>query len=383
MMIKKVFPILAISVFSSMLGVGIIAPLLPLYAESLGATAIWIGVIFASFSISRAIFMPVFGQLSDRRGRKRFICAGLFIYALISLGYVWASTASELTVVRLVQGGAAGMIVPIAQAYVGDLSPKGEEGKWMGYFTAAFFTGFGFGPLLGGVLTDCFQSMAPAFYAMGILNLLAFLLALTLLPEVYKKEQPTANPQVSFRRMISESKVMKGVFSFRLAYSLGRGSFSCFLPIFAAFSLGLSPGLIGVLLAVNTLTISIPQIFSGKIADRFNRRGLVIAGCAVNLLFLALIPWAQNLWQLLVLCLFVGLGAALAMPAASAMTVEEGRTYGMGSAMGVFTMAMSIGMAVGPLLSGVIADTVDVNSVFYLGAVMVLLGTGLFIWFTR
>jgi MFS family permease len=55
-MIKRVFPILALSIFASMLGVGIIVPLLPLYAENLGATGIWMGIIFASFSISRAIY---------------------------------------------------------------------------------------------------------------------------------------------------------------------------------------------------------------------------------------------------------------------------------------------------------------------------------------
>jgi len=72
-MIKKTFPILALSVFSSMLGVGIISPLLPLYAENLGATGIWLGIIFSSFSISRTVFMPIIGRLSDRRGRKIFL----------------------------------------------------------------------------------------------------------------------------------------------------------------------------------------------------------------------------------------------------------------------------------------------------------------------
>ena len=138
-MIKKIFPILALCVFSSMLGVGIIAPLLPLYAESMGATGIWLGIIFAGFSISRAILMPIIGRLSDRSGRKLFICTGLFIYAVISLGYIWADTISQLTLVRLVHGAAAGMIMPIAQAYVGDISPEGEEGKWMGFFYTAFF----------------------------------------------------------------------------------------------------------------------------------------------------------------------------------------------------------------------------------------------------
>jgi len=185
-MIKRIFPVLGISIFASMLGIGIIAPLLPLYAEDLGATGIWIGIIFASFSISRAIFIPIVGRLSDQNGRKVFICSGLFSYAVISLGYVWASSTAELTIIRLLHGAAGGMIIPIAQAYIGDLSPEGEEGRWMGYFNTAFFAGFGFGPLLGGVLTDTFD-MASAFYTMGILNLIAFLLALRFLPETRQK----------------------------------------------------------------------------------------------------------------------------------------------------------------------------------------------------
>ncbi len=379
-MIKKVFPILALSIFSSMLGVGIIAPLLPLYAENLGATGIGLGVIFASFSISRALFMPIIGRLSDRSGRKRFISIGLFIYSIISLGYIWAGNVSQLTLVRLIQGAAAGMIIPIAQAYVGDVSPEGEEGKWMGYFNAAFFTGFGFGPLMGGVLTDHF-GMDVAFYSMGGLNLLAFLLVVLFLPEISHRKRATS-PHLSFKEM-STSGMVRGIFSFRLAYSLGNGSFSCFLPIFAAFYIGLSPTLIGVLLAVNILLMSLLQFYSGKVADRFDRRSLIILGGLISLTFLAIIPLAHSFWFLLGLCILGGLAGAISMPAASALTIEEGRKFGMGSTIAVFTMAMSIGMAIGPLLGGVIMDSLNVDSVFYFGAAMGLVGTSLFIWFTR
>ena len=71
------------------------------------------------------------------------------------------------------------------------------------------------------------------------------------------------------------------------------------------------------------------------------------------------------------------------MPAASALVVDEGRKFGMGSTMGMFTMAMSIGMAMGPLLGGTIVDFGNINSVFYFAAAMGLVGTGLFIWFTK
>jgi len=363
-----------------MLGVGIIAPLLPLYADNLGATGIWLGIIFSGFSISRTMLMPIFGRLSDRRGRKQFICIGLLFYSIISLGYIWTSSVSQLILIRLLHGAAAGMIIPIAQAYVGDISPEGEEGKWMGYFNAAFFTGFGFGPLMGGALTEHF-GIIVAFSTMGALNVLAFLVVTLLLPKIRQRKTP-ASHHLSFIKM-STSSIIKGLLSYRLSFSLGRGAFACFIPIFAATCLGLSPALIGILLAANMLLMSLLQPFTGKIADRFNRRAMVVVGNLINLTFLALIPMTHNFWYLLGVCALSGLGGAISMPAALALTVNEGRKFGMGSAMGVFAMAFSIGMAIGPLLSGIIADFADINSVFYLAAVMVLVGTNFFTWFTR
>jgi len=326
-MIKKAFPVLALSVFSSMLGVGIIAPLLPLYAENLGATGIWIGIIFAGFSISRAIIMPIAGRLSDRSGRKLLLSIGLLAYAIISLGYIWANSVLGLTLVRLIHGLAAGMIMPIAQAYIGDISPEGEEGKWMGYFNAAFFTGFGFGPLMGGVLTDHF-GMNVAFSTMGGLNLLAFLIVALFLPKVRQRKIP-ASLRPSFKEM-STSSMIKGIFSFRLAFSLGRGAFATFLPIFAGIYIGLSPTLIGILIAVNILLMSTLGIYGGHVADRSNRRILVIVGSLANLTYLALIPLGGNFWQLLGICALGGVSGAIAMPAASALTVEvrHGVNYG-------------------------------------------------------
>lgn len=379
-MIKKAFPVLALSIFSSMLGVGIIAPLLPLYAENLGATGIWIGVMFGAFSISRAIIMPIAGRLSDRSGRKLFLSIGLLSYAIISLGYIWINSVSQLTLIRLVHGITAGMIMPIAQAYVGDISPEGEEGTWMGYYQAAFLTGFGCGPLMGGVLTDHF-GMNVAFSAMAGLNLLAFLIVILFLPEVRQRKMSTSF--LSSLREMGSSGMVRGIFSFRVAFSLGRGTFAAFLPIFASIYIGLSPTLIGILIAANILLMSLLGIYGGNIADRFNRRALVVIGGLVNLTFLALIPSGSNFWQLLGVCILGSLGGAISIPALSALAVGEGRRFGMGSTVAILTMAFSIGMAIGPLISGAIADLANINSVFYFGASMGLSGTILFIWFTK
>jgi len=275
-----------------------------------------------------AVSTPIFGRLSDRRGRKSFISVGLLLYAIISLGFIWAASVSQLVLIRLLHGAAGGMVIPIARAYVGDISPEGEEGKWMGYANAAFFTGFGVGPLIGGVLTEHF-GMNIAFLTMSGLNLLAFFIAVFFLPEVGRMKL-TSIPRLSFKKIIASSTV-KGLFAFRLVFTLGRGAFAAFLPIFAAIYLGLSPTLIGILLAVHLLLMSLLGIPAGRIADRLSRKMLVVIGSLIGFTFMVLIPQTHNFWQLMAVCVFGGFSGAISIPAALALNVEEGRKFGMGS----------------------------------------------------
>jgi len=378
-MIKKIFPILALCVFSSTLGIGIVSPLLPLYIRDLGATEIWLGIIVAAYFTSNSIAVPIAGRLSDRKGRKLFLTIGLLAYSIISLGYLWASDVSQLALVRLFHGVAGAITIPIALAYLGDLSPEGEEGKWMGYANAAFFSGFGFGPLLGGVLTE-HLGMTAAFFSMSSLNFLAFLISLIFLPDIPPKRAEDEF-KLSFKEM-SASSMMRGLFSFRLAQALGRGGIATFLPIFASI-IGLSTSLIGILLSLNILAVTLLAPFAGLVADRFSRRHLTSVGSIIFTIFLVVVPFTNDFWQLLAVLLAQGFASAVSMAAASALTVEEGRRFGMGSTMSILFLAMSVGMASGPIVSGGIAEIMDINSVFYFAGIMGLLGTGLFIWFTR
>ena len=378
-MITKVFPILALGVFSATLGMGIVSPLLPLYVDAMGATGIWLGIIIAAFAISHSIITPIVGGLSDRSGRKLFLGIGLLLSSIISLGYIWAGNVYQLASVSLINGVGAAMSIPIALAYVGDLSPEGKEGKWMGYAQAAFFSGFGLGPVMGGVLTDHF-GMTVCFSTMGGLNLLAFLVTLFFLPEVSRRKV-IASPRLSFKAMRA-SGIVKGIFSFRITESIGRGSITTFLPIFAAM-IGLSITRIGILLAVNILTLSILGPLGGMIADRFNKRLLIVLGQSIFIIAMVAIPMTNSFEQLLPALLIQGISGAICIPAASALIVGEGRSYGMGSAMATLFVAMGIGMTTGPILSGVVADFASINSVFYTAAGIGVIGTGLLIWFSR
>jgi MFS family permease len=360
---RRIFVVLFFSVFSSMLGVGIIVPLLPVYAESLGASGFWIGFIFSGFAISRSIFMPIVGRWSDERGRKVFIATGLLLYAAISLGFILSDSIADLVTVRLIQGFSAAMIIPIAFAYIGDISPRNSEGGYIGTFSVSLFAGFGLGPLVGGVLKDHFGLDAD-FYAMGGLCLFAFLLVLFCLPELnLHRDVERPHPY----REIMRSSVTKGLVIFRFSNALARGLLLTFVPFFAHVALGLTASQIGIILSSNILLTSVLQAPFGYLADRLTRRGLVFWGNLWFGLGVALIPQVRGFPQIFALNILLGFMAALALPAANALVVEEGRRYGMGSLMAIYNLSMSLGLATGPILGGIIADVAGLPPLFYFG----------------
>ena len=379
----KAFVVLLISLFSSFVGVALVTPFLPLYATDMGASGVWLGLIFSSFTITRAVVMPFIGPLSDRKGRKLFLCIGLGGYTVLSFFYVLATTPYYLVIIRAVQGATAGMVIPMARAYIGDLCPKGEEGKWHGYANGAFFGGFAAGPIMGGLIGEWY-GMNASFYAMGGLSLLSLLLTLFFLPEM--EPQQVAGRSKSFKGLFqqaSTSSMMQGLTSFRAVLGLARGCLTTFLPVLAASSLGIGTGAIGILVTAHNIPRAAVQPFFGKLADRFNRRTLVIIGAIFIIIFFSLIPGQYNYWQLLVLVILGGVVFGMPLSPLAALYTEQGRTFGMGTAMSLEMLAMAIGMGIGPIVGGLVADALNVGSVFYFSAGALLVGSFLFFMLTR
>jgi MFS family permease len=377
---KRIFTVLFISIFSAMLGLGIIAPLMPIYAKNLGATGLWLGIIFSGFSISRAIFMPIVGKLSDRGGRKRFITSGLLLYSFISLLYIFAGKVYHLTAIRLIHGIASAMVVPVAMAYVGETAEKGKEGIAMGTFNLALLLGTGGGPFLGGVLNDSF-GIASVFYAMAGLSAIAFLVTLLFLPDLRFSGMGKRDDPVSFNEIIKNDS-MKGLLLYNIISAIGRGGIMAFLPILAS-GIDINPSQVGIIVSVHIFLIALLQSPAGRLADRCNRLFLVLIGSIVAGLALLLTPIARNFWQLFLISFIMGLGGATSMPSVAAITVEVGQRLGMGVSMGLFNTATSIGMIGAPLISGIVMDAIGVKSVFFVAGVVSLLGTFVFYYYLR
>jgi len=377
---KRIFAVLLISIFAAMLGLGIIAPLMPIYAKSLGATGIWLGIIFSGFSLSRAIFMPIVGKLSDKRGRKGFITSGLLLYSLISLLYTLAGKVYHLTAVRLVHGLASAMVVPVAMAYIGEVAEKGKEGSAMGAFNLALLLGTGSGPFLGGLLNDSF-GIASVFYAMAGLAAIAFLITVLFLPDIRYSGRAKADHSVSFRETI-KNNVMKGLLLYNAISAVGRGGIMAFLPILAS-KIDINSSQVGVIISFHIFLIALLQSPSGRLADRYNKLFLVLIGSTVAGLALLLTPIARNFWQLFFISSIMGLGGATGMPSVAAITVEVGKKLGMGVSMGLFNTATSVGMIAAPLISGMVMDAMGIKSVFFIAGVISFFGTLVFWYYIK
>ena len=369
---QRVFYTLNLAVFTSMLGMGIVIPFMPLYAKNLGATGISIGIFFASFPLAQMLFMPTIGRLSDRHGRKTFMALGLLVSSLLSVWYVYAPNMTYLTIGRFLQGASVALTLPIATAYVGDIAPPAKRGALMGIFNLSITSSIGLGPLAGGWLSDQY-GMESSFYWMGVLNALALVMVLILLP-TSQAAANTARQQVSYRQLLKRTPV-KALALYRMVNTIQMGLWFSFLPLFAAGSLGLNNTLIGWIIACYMLVSSLVQVPFGRMADRYNKRLLIILGGFLGSIVFGAVFVAQGFLHLMIISGVTGAMGALAMPALNAMAAEEGQDGNMGAVMGVLNMAMSVGMMLGPVLAGVFADLTGLRPLFVFGAVAGFVGT--------
>ncbi len=370
---RRIFKILFISVFATMLGFGIVEPLLPIYAESMGASGLWIGAIFSAFMFSRAIFSLIIGKMSDRSGRRKFILAGLFTYALLSIAYILARNSIELTLARFLQGLTSALVVPVAMAYIGDIAPRGEEGRYFGLFTLALFLGMAAGPLMGGTVAYYF-SIEHAFILMGVISLFAFVLAFNVLPEI---RNPRARKQQTAYKDILKDRTVKALLIFRAANAVGVSGLMAFFPLFAA-SLGIDTMRIGILVSANLLTLAILQPYFGRTADKHDKSFMVTAGTVIFSISLILMGFATSFAWLFLINIMMGIGGAISIPAATVMMAKAGKKMGMGSVLAVFSTAMSIGHTIGPLFAGLLYGMFFVGRIFLLLGVLNLLASAIF-----
>ena len=161
--------LLASAAFTTMLAIMIIATMLPLYEERLGASAAGLGVALAAYFSARLIFQTPMGMLSDRIGTRRVVVAGLGLSALLILRIAHVTTTPEFLTLMFAIGIAAAAVNTPALAFGADLSCPGMIGQQMSLFPMASAIGMVAGPLIGGVFASYLGFTSPFYFCAGLM----------------------------------------------------------------------------------------------------------------------------------------------------------------------------------------------------------------------
>ena len=379
---KKQIFVLFFTLVVVMIGFGIILPILPFYAQSLGATATHLGLLFATYSLMQFLFSPLWGRLSDRVGRKPVLLVGLVGMAVSFVFFGLARALWMLFAARILGGLLSSAVLPTAMAYVADSTSHEQRGKGMGLMGAAMGLGMIFGPAIGGFLGA--NPVVPFFAAAG-LTLVVVAFAAAFLPESLGREARERAQLEQPKRGSAHAQIvreLKGpVGPLLLLGFLSQGAFASLFGTFALFAeakLGFGEAEMGAVFTVMGLVSAIGQgVFVGRAIARWGEERVIQIGLLWGGVGFFSVLLAYDLGSLVGLAAGIGFGGALITPAISALLSKRTDPERQGMIMGAFNSFQSLGRIVGPLGGGFVFDRLGYDFPYLLAG-----GVFLVLWFT-
>lgn len=369
-------------------------PVLPLFAESLGAGAAQVGILVSLSTVTGVFFKLPVGALSDLIGRRLLLFGGLLAFALPPFAYLVTDSLVMLGGLRLVHGLATAIFTPVALALVAELFLD-RRGEAFGWYFAATQGGALIGPLLGGWLVST-QGFASAFLVGGIIgsgSLLVFWWIPAHLGTPLEEQGPAFRPGSSSRGEQPSADEGRGVWQrvrslaqdlriwsaslTNAAEKLANGALLAFLPLYG-LSIGLTAAEVGVLFTVQGLASLLAKPFVGRLADAVGRRPLIVGGLALCAITFSFIPHVTDMAGLVVLAVGFGGGEAVVSASAAALIADLSARDALGGGMGLRGTIMDLGHAGGPLLAGVLIAVFNYQAAFAVIGAIQLFAAGLF-----
>ncbi len=361
-------------VFIIMLGIGIVGPVTPLYAQSFGVGAAMVGSLIASFGVARIVMNIPAGTLTERIGRRPLLILGPLTTALAALLTGLAGHFEQLIVFRFLQGLGSAAQTTAAMTVMADITNREGRGRAMSFYQGSLLLGSGLGPAVGGLVAERFGYRAP-FFLYAVLAAAAALWALLRVPETRDFQggndaragrrsgtdaPANASADVPAGRVVWEHLTDPNFLLISLVtlaiFFTRTGSRSTVLPLFGHNRLGLSPGQLGLtftlIAAFNLVTIN----WSGVLSDRYGRKAVIVPAAVLSGLSLMAFPYCRSYADFLASGALMGVGTGMAGPAPAAYVADLARPGSYGLTMGIYRTFGDIGVSVGPVLLGWIVD---------------------------
>lgn len=347
---KKALPILFLVMFLVMVGFGIIIPVIPFYAEEIGASPAELGWLMAVYSLMQLLFAPVWGRVSDRIGRKPVIAIGI---AGLSLSFFLTAFSSQLWMLfaaRIIGGILSSANMPTVMAYVADITSEENRSKGMGIVGAATGLGFIFGPAIGGVFSKI--SLTTPFYIAGTISALTFFLVLIVLKESLTEENRLNQTKERASLFSAFTGSVSTLFLLQLFISLSLSGLEATFAYFAAKKAGLGTVQLGYIFMIMGLASAIVQGgLIGRLTKKFGEGTVIQGGIIVSAIGFGCILLIDSFSTAALFLTVFGIGNGVIRPSVSALITKRSMA-GHGSSTGLLSSFDSLGRIIGPPLGG-------------------------------
>ena len=338
----------------------IYVPVLPIYSKDLGSSLQFIGIIVGSYALGQILFRIPIGYLSDRlKSRKLFSVLSGIVSFLGSLYLFISNSPNDILIGRTITGVAAAGWVAIS-VYYSSFFPRNERFKSSTIILSSNMLSVFLGTFLSGYISDLI-SIKTCF----LLSMVAAILSSILF--LFSKEKPfDAKSQFSTIQFINllRNKLLIclcliGIFIQFITFSI---NFS-YIPIYLN-ELSFSDSIVGNLVAFYTLASFIGTVSSPRLIKKFGLWKIFIYSAILIGLTTLITPLFENLFLLIFLRLIGGIGGGIIFSSCMSSIVRGFQENYQASAMGIFQAVYAIGMFLGPILSGVIGSSINLESVF-------------------